>query len=127
MHKLDNLSSKNTIAYVKSTFSRNGVPYIFFTDNECQFSSQEFKDFATKYGFTYRTSSPTYPQSNGQAERTKQTVKALLKKASDPYKALLDYRTTEIPDIGISPAQIFFGRRLGTLLPTTAPSLNAHK
>jgi hypothetical protein len=29
--------------------------------------------------------------------------------------------------IGLSPAQIFFGRRLGTLLPTTAPLLNAHK
>jgi hypothetical protein len=32
VHKPDNLSSKNTIAYVKSTFSRNGVPDIFFTD-----------------------------------------------------------------------------------------------
>ena len=84
---------KNTIAYVKSTFSRNGVPDIFFTDNGCQFNSQEFKEFATEYGFTYRTSSPIYPQSNGQAERTVQTVKTLLKKASDPYKALLDYAT----------------------------------
>ena len=50
----------------------------------------------------------------------------MLKKASDPYKALLDYRNTKIPDIGLSPAQIFFGRRLRTLLPTTAPLLNAH-
>jgi hypothetical protein len=50
VHKFDNLSSRNTIAYVKSTFSRNGVPDIFFTDNGCQFSSQEFKDFATEYG-----------------------------------------------------------------------------
>jgi transposase InsO family protein len=75
VHKPDNLSSKNTIPYVKSTFSRNGVPDIFFTDNGCQFSSQEFKEFATEHGFTHRTSSPTYPQSNGQAERTVQTVK----------------------------------------------------
>jgi hypothetical protein len=50
----------------------------------------------------------------------------LLKKASDPHKALLDYRNTEIPDIELSPAQIFFGRRLRTLLPTAAPLLNAH-
>jgi hypothetical protein len=82
VHKPDNLSSKNTIAYVKSTF--------FFTDNGCQSSSQEFKDFATEYGFTHRTPSPTYLQSNGQVERTVQTVKTFLKKASDPYKALLD-------------------------------------
>ena len=126
VHKPDNLSSKNTIAYVKSTFSRNGVPDIFFTDNGCQSSSQEFKDFATEYGFTHRTPSPTYLQSNGQVERTVQTVKTFLKKASDPYKALLDYRNTEIPDIELSPAQIFFGRRLRTLLPTSAPILNAH-
>ena len=79
-----------------------------------------------EYGFTHRTSSPTYPQSNGQAERTVQTVKTLLKKASDPHKALLDYHNTEIPDIELSPAQIFFGRRLRTLLPTAAPLLNAH-
>jgi hypothetical protein len=82
VHKPDNLSSKNTIAYVKSTF--------FFTDHGCQSSSQEFKDFATEYGFTHRTPSPTYLQSNGQVERTVQTVKTFLKKASDPYKALLD-------------------------------------
>ena len=126
VHKPDNLSSKNTIAYVKSTFSRNGVPDIFFTDNGCQSSSQEFKDVATEYGFTHRTPSPTYLLSNGQVERTVQTVKTFLKKASDPYKALLDYRNTEIPDIELSPAQIFFGRRLRTLLPTTAPILNAH-
>jgi hypothetical protein len=50
----------------------------------------------------------------------------LLKKASDPHKALLDYRNTEILDIELSPAQIFFGRRLRTLLPNTAPLLNAH-
>jgi hypothetical protein len=50
----------------------------------------------------------------------------LLKKASDPYKALLDYRNTKIQDIGLSPVQIFFGRKLRTLLPTTAPLLNAH-
>ena len=31
--------------------------------------------------------SPGYPQSNGQSERTVQTVKAMLEKAGDPYKA----------------------------------------
>jgi hypothetical protein len=32
----------------------------------------------------------------------------------------------KIQEIGLSPAQIFFGRKLRTLLPTTAPLLNAH-
>jgi len=123
IHKLDNMSSKNTIAYVKSTFSRCGVPDILVTDNAKQFSSQDFKDFAKEYGFQHTTSSPTYAQSNGQAERTVQTVKSLLKKSKDPYLALLDYRNTEITDLRLSPAQIFYGRRLKTKLPTTTPLL----
>lgn len=125
IHKLDNMSSTNTIAYVKSTFSRCGVPDILVTDNAKQFSSQDFKDFAKEYGFQH-TSSPTYAQSNGQAERTVETVKSLLKKSKDPYLALLDYRNTEITDLRLSPAQIFYGRRLKTKLPTTTLLLKAN-
>ncbi|VDI06076.1 Hypothetical predicted protein [Mytilus galloprovincialis] len=126
IHKLDNLTSKNTIAYLKSTFSRCGIPDIFYSDNGVQFSSLEFKDFAKDYGFQHLTSSPTYAQSNGQAERTVQTIKSLLKKSKDPYKSLLDYRNTVITELELSPAQIFYGRRLKTTLPTTAPLLNVN-
>ena len=42
--------------------------------------------------------SPRYPQSNGLAEKTAQTIKLLLKKCKeagdDPYLALLDLRNT---------------------------------
>ena len=45
-------------------------------------------------------SSPGHAQSNGQAERTVQTVKNMLKKAQsgngDPYIALLEYRNTPL-------------------------------
>ncbi|CAC5384740.1 unnamed protein product [Mytilus coruscus] len=123
IHKLDNLTSKNTIAYLKSTFSRCGIPDIFYS---VQFSSLEFKDFAKDYGFQHLTSSPTYAQSNGHAERTVQTIKSLLKKFKDPYKSLLDYRNTAITELDLSPAQIFYGRRLKAILPTTAPLLNAN-
>ena len=47
-------------------------------------------DFATSYGFTQVTSSPHYPRSNGLAERTVKTVKAMLKKSKDPHLALLN-------------------------------------
>ena len=47
-----------------------------------------------------------------------QTVKRLLVKAKDPYKALLDYRNRPL-DTERSPAQLFLGRRLKTTLPTT--------
>ena len=87
-----------------------------------QLASKEFKDFSKEYNFVHVTSSPHFPQANGQAERTVRTLKNLLRKAEDPYKAMLDYRNTctNIEEIGLSPAQMFLGRRLKTDLPTTS-------
>lgn len=77
------------------------------------------------YEFNHITSSPRYPQSNGFAEHTVQTVKNILKKAKqdckDPYLALLDLRNTPIEGLD-SPVQLLMGRRTRTLLPTK-PSL----
>ncbi|XP_060076519.1 uncharacterized protein K02A2.6-like [Ylistrum balloti] len=125
--KLDNLSSNNTIHYLKSQFSRNGIVDKLITDNGPQFSSDAFATFAKEYGFIHPTSSPHYAQSNGQAERIVQTVKNLIKKASDPYLALLAYRNTTMEEIGLSPAQMFYGRRLKTDLPTTYPLLTSQE
>jgi len=60
------------------------------------------KAFASDY--VHVTSSPKFPQSNGEAERAVQTIKSLLKKAHDPYHALLAYRATPLSN-GYSPAQ----------------------
>ena len=67
--KLDNLSSGNTIMYMKSQFSRNGIPDEVVSDNGPQFSSQEFEKFKEDYGFKHITSSPHFAQSNGQCEK----------------------------------------------------------
>nr|XP_037288754.1 uncharacterized protein K02A2.6-like [Rhipicephalus microplus] len=109
-------SAKAVVAAVKSCFARFGIPDVVRTDNGPQFSSKEFADFATAYRFCHETSSPRYPQSNGEVERMVRTVKDLLKKSPDPYLALLAYRDT--PGVsGVSPAQLLMGRRLQTRLP----------
>ncbi|CAC5401780.1 unnamed protein product [Mytilus coruscus] len=116
--KLDNETSKSTIDYLKGLMSRFGYIDELVSDNGPQFSSLEFKRFATEYGFKHTTSSP----SNGQAERSVQTIKKLIMKSKDPHKALLDYRNTPL-DIDLSPAQLFLNRRLKTSLPTSLPLL----
>ena len=81
-----------------------------------------FKRFCAEYGIKATTSSPTYPQSNGQSERCVQTVKNLLIKSlrsgEDANIALLNYRSTPISNAIPSPAQLLMSRNIRTLLPT---------
>ena len=59
------------------------------------------------------TSSPRYPQSNGEAE---QAVKSLLKKSDDPYIALMIYCSTPLHN-GFLPSELLMNRRPHTTLP----------
>lgn len=106
--------SANVIVHLKSMFARHNIPETL--NSGPQFSGHEMKAFASDYCFEHVTSSPKYPQSNGEAERAVQTVKNLLKKACDPYCALLTYRPTPLSN-GYSPAELLMGRRLRTTLP----------
>lgn len=124
--KFENQTSGNTILHLKSIFSRNGIPDKLISDNGPQFACENFRAFSKDYGFVHTTTSPHFRQANGQIERTVQTVKQLLRKSSDPYKAILAYRNTAIDMLGKSPAQLFFNRRLKTDLPTASPLLESN-
>ena len=118
---LENTLTSTVISFCKSQFARHGIPQKIHSDNGPQFVAKEFKSFCRAYGITHTTSSPYYPRSNGLAEKSIQTLKKLLTKAkkegTDPYLSVLDYRNT--PIVGdASPAQLLFGRRTRTTLPT---------
>ncbi len=115
--------STDVVVHLKSMFSRHGICEVLKSDNGPQFSGSHFKAFAAEYGFVHITSSPKFPQSNGEAERAVQTVKNLLTKASDPYLALLAYRATPLQN-GYSPAELLMGRRLRTTVPALPTLLN---
>ena len=117
MYKLNSTISLTVVETLKSCFSQFGIPEIVFCDNGPQFTSDSFSQFAKTYDFQHVTSSPFYPQSNGLAERTVQTVKALLMDAEDPHMALLTYRSTLFPWCMLSPAELLMGRRLRTNVP----------
>ncbi len=77
---LTSTATKPVIEKLKVMFARHGVPEVLVTDNGPQFAASDFDDFAKDYDFHHVTSSPRYPQSNGEAERAVRTVKALLRK-----------------------------------------------
>ncbi|GFO14288.1 Pol polyprotein [Plakobranchus ocellatus] len=78
INKLSNITSNTVINKMKMNFSQHGIPETVISDNGRQFTSQEFKTFATAWNFHPITSSPHYPQANGEAERAVQTAKKIL-------------------------------------------------
>ena len=104
VHKLMSTTSTNIIDSMKETLSRFGITEIVRSDDGPQFTLEQFSHFAQTYGFEQITSSPLFPQSNGQVERTVKTVKKLLKETRDPHMALLTYRITPFPWCKRSPA-----------------------
>lgn len=121
--KLTNTSSRDVITALKTVFAQHGVPETVISDNGPQYTSQEFSVFSEEYNFKHVTSSPHYPQSNGQAERTVQTIKKLLKESKDQQLALLTYRTTPFPWCDLSPAELLMGRRLRSIIPQAKEQL----
>ena len=113
--------AKSVIEAMPSQFARHGIPEVLISDNGPQFSCGEFREFAQRWDFQHVTSSPRYPQSNGQAERAIGTVKSLMKKAiedgSDVQLALLNFRNTVREGYSASPAQLLFGRRCRMFFP----------
>ena len=116
--KLKRATADEVIMYTKSIFARHGIPEIVVSDNGPQFSSEAYAQFAEVYQFQHVTSSPYFPQSNGEAERAVGTVKSLLKKSTDPYLALLSYRSTPLSN-GYSPSELLMCRVLRSTVPTT--------
>ena len=124
--QLESLTSQSVIAALKSIFSRYGIPETLVSDNGPQYSSQEFAEFGSQYGFTHCTSSPHFPQGNGHAERMVKTVKQLLKESNDQYLSLLSYRATPLPWCSLSPAELLMGRQIRSDIPQTKEKLTPH-
>ena len=115
--KLKDLTSQETIQALEEHFGRHGIPARLITDCGVQYTSKEFTDFAKSYNFEHVLVSPKHPQANGEADAAVETVKSLWRKSENKNKALLDYRATPIPGIGLSPSQLCMGCRLRTTLP----------
>ena len=107
VQSLTSTTSASIIRSLKPIFARHGLPMTVMSDNDPHYSSQEFSSFAEEYQFEHVTSSPHYPQA----------IKGLLQKSTEPYLALLAYRSTPLPWCGFSPAQLFMRRNMRSIIP----------
>ena len=106
------------------------------SDGGPQFTSHTFTNFLKSWGIYHRLSSAEYPQSNGRAEIGVKTAKRILMNNLGKdgslnndrvTAALLQYKNTPLPDIGLSPAQILFHRELRDTIPSPRSNYHLHK
>ena len=104
-----------------------GFPQRLISDNGPQYGSFEFREFAKRLNFEHVTSSPSYARSNGQSERSVQTVKnSLIKMLSDGKtlaETLIALRSTPVGSGLPSPAVLLQGRHLRSGLHCHSESL----
>lgn len=77
---INSTGAQSAIETFKNVFARFGLPEYLVTDNGPPFTSLQFQQFLKENGIGHRTSSPYYPQSNGQAESGVKIIKTFFKK-----------------------------------------------
>lgn len=127
--KMSKTTAEITIAKLRESWSRWGIPKQVVSDNGPPFTSKLFKDFLNSNGVFQMFSAPYHPASNGAAENAVKIIKTVIKKARreriDPELAiqryLLVYHNTPHCTTGESPARLLQGRRLRTRLDVIKP------
>lgn len=124
---MSSTTSQQTIRVLRELFSKYGVVHQLHSDNGPQFTSDEFKMFLKSNGIRQTLSAPYHPATNGLAERFVQTIKNGLKamKGTDIHKKvaqfMLAYRRAPHATTGSSPAELFLGRQVRTILDIMKP------
>ncbi|XP_057376191.1 uncharacterized protein K02A2.6-like [Daphnia carinata] len=113
--------SSAIIAYLDRIFADYEIPSVLGSDNVPQYGSAEFRRYCASMGIQHTTSNPEYPQSNGLAERTVQTVKKRIVKMLDDVKTAWDafavIRSTPLSSTLSSPTILQQGRHFSGALP----------
>ncbi|KAD4385227.1 hypothetical protein E3N88_25395 [Mikania micrantha] len=72
-------SKKMSEIYVKEVMARHGVPVTILSDRDTRFTSRFWKNFQEELGMNLLLSTAYHPQTDGQSERTIQTLEDMLR------------------------------------------------
>ncbi len=119
-------SATTVIPTLDKIFSSFGIPHVVKTDNGPPFNGQAFKDFSLYPGFKHRKITPYWPGANAEAERFMRTLKKTIISTHSEgrpwkqnlYSFLRNYRASPHGTTQQTPAELLFGRKLHTTLPT---------
>ena len=123
-NKLTSTTTDKVTSTLMNWFIDFGYPKSIRTDGGPQFRGP-FDEWCKQNGIIHELSSPYHPQSNGHAEAGVKVAKRLVQKLDANmrhfHSHLFAWRNTPRPD-GFAPADLFFGRRLRSALPSVSAS-----
>ncbi|KAJ9558260.1 hypothetical protein OSB04_012874 [Centaurea solstitialis] len=109
--------------YVKEIVARHGVPVTIISDRDVRFTSRFWGKFHEDLGTRLQFSTTFHPQTDGQSERTIQTLEDMLRAcvldfrgSRDNYLSLAEfsYNNSYHASIGMPPYEMLYGRRCRT-------------
>ncbi|KAI3826640.1 hypothetical protein L1987_00690 [Smallanthus sonchifolius] len=109
--------------YVKEIVSRHGVPVTIISDRDMRFTSRFLKKFHEDMGTRLNLNTAYHPQTDGQSERTIQTLENMLRECAldfggnwDDHLPLAEfsYINSYHSSIGMPPFEALYGRKCRT-------------
>ncbi|KAD4385555.1 hypothetical protein E3N88_25724 [Mikania micrantha] len=116
-------SDKMAEIYVREVVSRHGVPVTIISDRDTRFTSRFWRNFQEELGTKLLLSTAYHPQTDGQSERTIQTLEDMLRACIidfggswDDYLPLAEfsYNNSYHSSIRMPPYEMIYGRKCRT-------------
>nr|GEZ44798.1 DNA-directed DNA polymerase [Tanacetum cinerariifolium] len=107
------------VKFLKSLFSRFGIPRAIISDRGTHFCNDQFTRVMIKYGVTHQLATAYHPQTSGQVEVSNHGLKRILERTvgenrtswSDKLDdALWAFRTAYKTSIGCTPYKLVYGK-----------------
>nr|GEZ75697.1 reverse transcriptase domain-containing protein [Tanacetum cinerariifolium] len=112
-------NARVVVKFLKSLFSRFGIPLEIISDRGIHFCNDQFIRVMIKYGVTHRLATAYHPQTSGQVEVSNRGLKQILERTVEDNRtswsdklddALWAFRTAYKTPIGCTPYKLVYGK-----------------